>query len=88
MTREEIVRRLQQGRCRLKYRYLTCGSRFHFDLGVTRNLKLIPEEDKIRLRSEVTSDPIIPIYSLTKRQWMLLFWDEIYELTLVNPRKK
>lgn len=88
MTREEIIRLLDKGSCKMKYRYNTCGRRFHFDLNVTRNRKLIPAEDRISYRMEPTHDPILAVYSLTKHQWMLLFWNEIYELTPVNPRKK
>lgn len=88
MTREEIIRLLDKGSCKMKFRYNTCGARFHFDMNVTRNRTLIPLVDRISYRMWPESDPILAVYSLTEHRWRLLFWDEIYELTSINPRKK
>ena len=41
MTREEIISRLASGLCKIKYRYITQGAKWHFDMMVTRKRSLL-----------------------------------------------
>jgi hypothetical protein len=88
MTREEIISRLASGLCKIKYRYITQGAKWHFDMMVTRKRSLIPRKDRIQYRLDPTQDPILTVYSRTERRWLLLFWDELYEVVKVKPAKK
>lgn len=88
MNKSELLDMLAKGLVEITFKY-------RFEKGspkklvATRQLSRLPIRHRRRVKKDLLNTPVLSFFCRDTRQWMVIFWSEIYGYKAIEePRKK